>query len=307
MSFNSKKEPNISQKAVDAEISVLAGETSSPSQPPADIEVLISMFKEQFQKQDEQHKQLLSAITEPITNVQSMASASIQAPPQQSACPSQPNFSQELYAPEEGWEEVEGDGASSEDDEKDLEIDNWDFPASGKITASNSPDIQNEASTSSPPDTPMDKDLFNMYGLKVNWPLAPELVTWLNSVSDKEVPLSILKQLNETFVPNEELQPLFTAPALPLAISRLLYTAPKSLSRGPKIINSSLLRVQRELCIGYKPILEVLNFFYSEAYKSLTGKFDLLFYFQFLKCLILFCFPYCLYLVLKLLDALVNF
>ena len=274
MSSNAKKGPDISQKAVEAEIAVLAGETSSPSQSPADIDVLITMFKEQFQKQDEQHKQLLSAISEPIKNT--MASGSIQAPPQQSACPSQPNFSQELYAPEEGWEEVEGEGASSEDEEKDMEIDNWDFPASGKISASNSPkDTQNEqASTSSPPDTPLDQDLFNMYGLKVNWPLAPELVTWLNSVSDKEVPLSVLKQLNETFVPNEELQPLFTAPALPLAISRLLFTAPKSLSRGPKILNSSLLRVQRELCIGYKPILEVLNFFYSEAYKSLTGKFD---------------------------------
>ena len=276
MSSNAKKGPDISQKAVEAEIAVLAGETSSPSQSPADIDVLITMFKEQFQKQDEQHKQLLSAITEPIKNPHTMASGSIQAPPQQSACPSQPNFSQELYAPEEGWEEVEGEGASSEDEEKDMEIDNWDFPASGKISASNSPkDTQNEqASTSSPPDTPLDQDLFNMYGLKVNWPLAPELVTWLNSVSDKEVPLSVLKQLNETFVPNEELQPLFTAPALPLAISRLLFTAPKSLSRGPKILNSSLLRVQRELCIGYKPILEVLNFFYSEAYKSLTGKFD---------------------------------
>ena len=128
-----------------------------------------------------------------------------------------------------------------------------------------------------------------MYGLKVNWPLAPELVTWLNSVSDKEVPLSILKQLNETFVPNEELQPIFTAPALPLAISRLLFTAPKSLSRGPKILNSSLLRVQRELCIGYKPILEVLNFFYSEAYKSLTGNFDFLFIFLVFELNFLYC------------------
>ena len=276
MASNSKKGPDITQKTVEAEIAVLAGETPSPSQPPTDLDVLITMFKEQFHKQDEQHKQLLSAISEPSKTVQTMTSASNQAPPQQSACPSQPNFSQDLYAPEEGWEEVEGEGASSDDEDKDMDIDNWDFPASGKNSASVSPkDVQNDqASTSSPPDPPLDKDLFNMYGLKVNWPLAPELVTWLNSVSDKEVPLSILKQLNENFVPSEDLQPLFTAPALPLAISRLLFTAPKSLSRGPKILNSSLLRVQRELCIGYKPILEVLNFFYSEAYKSLTGKYD---------------------------------
>ena len=277
----SSKKPDISQKAVEAEIAVLAGEASSPSQSPADLDVLITMFKEQFQKQDEQHKQLLSAITEPIISNQSVASTSMQAPPQLSACPSQP-ISQDLYAPEEGWEEVEGEGASSEDEDKDLDIDNWDFPASGKVSASIPPkNVEpDQASSVSPPDTPLDKDLFNMYGLEVNWQLAPELVTWLNSVSDKEVPLSILKQLNENFVPNEELQPLFTAPALPLAISRLLFTAPKSLSRGPKILNTSLLRVQRELCIGYKPILEVLNFFYSEAYKSLTGNFDFLFNFS---------------------------
>ena len=239
MSSNSKKGPDISQKAVEAEIAVLAGETSSPSQPPADIDVLVNMFKEQFQKQDEQHKQLLSAITEPNKSNHYVAYTSAQAPPQLSACPSQPNFTQDLYAPEDGWEEVEGEGASSEDEDKDLDIDNWDFPASGKISASNPPkDVQvDQASTSvSPPDTPLDKDLFNMYGLKVNWPLAPELVSWLNSVSYKEVPLNILKQLNETFVPNEELQPLFTAPALPLAISRLLFTAPKSMSRGPRFL-----------------------------------------------------------------------
>ena len=291
MSSNSKK-PDISQKAVEAEIAVLAGETSSPPQSPADLDILITMFKDQFQKQDEQHKQLLAAISEPIISNQSVASTSMQAPPQLSACPSQP-ISQDLYAPEEGWEEVEGEGASSEDEDKDLEADNWDFPASGKVSASIPPkNVQPEpdqASSVSPPDTPLDKDLFNMYGLKVNWQLAPELVTWLNSVSDKEVPLSILKQLNENFVPNEELQPLFTAPALPLAISRLLFTAPKSLSRGPKILNTSLLRVQRELCIGYKPILEVLNFFYSEAFKSLTGNFDFLFHFlEILKIIFLF-------------------
>ena len=108
-----------------------------------------------------------------------------------------------------------------------------------------------------------------MYGLASNWQLASELGVYLNSISDKEVPFSVLKSLNEAFIPQEEFQPFFTAPDLPMAISKLLYTAPKALSRGPKILNSSLLRVQRELCIAYKPVLEILNFFYSDSYTSL--------------------------------------
>ena len=108
-----------------------------------------------------------------------------------------------------------------------------------------------------------------MYGLSINWKLAPELISWIESVKNKEVPYSILKSINEKFVPKEEIQPFFTAPALPQAISRLLFTAPKGLSRGPKILNTTLLRVQKELCVAYKPLLEVLNFFYSESYQFL--------------------------------------
>ena len=128
---------------------------------------------------------------------------------------------------------------------------------------------QSSATTSTAPDPPVDAELFNMYGLASNWQLASELGVYLNSISDKEVPFSVLKSLNEAFIPQEEFQPFFTAPDLPMAISKLLYTAPKALSRGPKILNSSLLRVQRELCIAYKPVLEILNFFYSDSYTSL--------------------------------------
>ena len=165
---------------------------------------------------------------------------------------------------EEGWEEVE-DGASNEED-----INNWDFQASGIISDPPSEETHpniSQPSTSATTDPPnLDEELFNMYGLPVNWVLAPELTSWLKSVCNREVPFNILKQINQTFVPKEDIQSLFIAPALPLAISRLLFTAPKSLSRGPKIINSSLLRVQKELCVAYKPLLEVINFFYSEAF-----------------------------------------
>ena len=196
-------------------------------------------------------------------------SQSAPPPPQRTqsvpACPPQPQ--QDPFYPSEdmdegNWEEVEEDG----DEEEDLN--NWDFQASGKISDPLSEEThQNLPSTSATTESPnLDEELFNMYGLPVNWNLAPELTSWLQSVRNKKVPSNVLKQINQSFVPKEDLQSLFTAPALPLAISRLLFTAPKSLSRGPKILNSSLLRVQKELCVAYKPLLEVINFFYSEAF-----------------------------------------
>ena len=112
----------------------------------------------------------------------------------------------------------------------------------------------------------LDEDLFNVYGLTTNWQLAPELVAWIQSICNREIPVEILKELNEEFVPKEDLLPLFVAPALPSAINKKLFTAPKAQTRIPRIINSSLLRAQKELCVSYKPLIEVLNFFYSEPF-----------------------------------------
>ena len=280
-----KKSPELSQKGVEQEIAHLAGETSQPkSQTSSDLQELTGMFAKFFKLQEVQHTQLMKVITDSSHSSQQAVSQVVNKvipslPPQQTpsatACPSLPqvNFAQDSYAPEEGWEEVEGDNDRPESDEEYDDDDAWDFPSSGKISAPPSKDAPStSAATSASPDTEtLDSELFNMYGLTVNWALAPELTSWLKSSANKEVPYAILKQLNESFVPVEELQPLFTAPALPTTISKLLYTAPKSVSRGPKILNSSLLRVQRELCIGYKPLLEVLNFFYSESCSSLIA------------------------------------
>ena len=278
-----KKDPEVSKNAVEEEISILAGETG-PSRPPPNQD-LSSLFSEFFKRQEIQHHQLMKTIGDNSqasqSSLQSVASAinkAIHDPPQQAAsapaCPSQQQFSQEMYTPieQEDWEEVEDEGScnNEEEDEENDDADNWEFPSSGKISpiSQNAP-LNVQASTSTVPDPPLDAELFNMYGLASNWQLASELGKYLNSISDKEVPYSVLKSLNEAFIPQEEFQPFFTAPDLPMAISKLLYTAPKALSRGPKVLNSSLLRVQRELCIAYKPLLEILNFFYSESYTSL--------------------------------------
>ena len=278
-----KKDPEVSKNAVE-EISILAGE-AGPSRL-SNQQDLSTLFSEFFKRQETQHLQLMKTIGDTshasqnsLHTVVSAINKMICDPPQQAAtapaCPSQQQVSGDLYTPieQEDWEEVEDEGSYSNNEEEENEenddTDNWDFPSSGKVSppSQNAPPKVQTPSTA--PETPVDAELFNMYGLASNWQLASELGTYLNSISDKEVPYSVLKSLNEAFVPQEEFQPFFTAPDLPVAISKLLYTAPKALSRGPKILNSSLLRVQRELCIAYKPVLEILNFFYSESYASL--------------------------------------
>ena len=173
--------------------------------------------------------------------------------------------------------EVEVEMPSDEDDgglEGDGEAEEWVFPPSGR---SSDPPMQ--AAASAPLQvSSSDPGLFGTYGLPKNWELAPELATWLVSIIDKEVPFHVLKSVNENYVPSEDLQPHFVAPTLPAAISSHLYTAPKALSRVPKLVNSTLLRVQKELCTAYKPILEVLNFFYgpdsAAILESLPGMKD---------------------------------
>ena len=165
---------------------------------------------------------------------------------------------QDLFSPSELELEVDGDSENVEeealsDNEQELDFDN--IPPSG---------MQTKTKAEIP--KTLDEDLFNMYGLAENWKLAPEVIPWFQSIVDKEVPAQILKEINEAFVPSDILQPLFTAPALPLAINKKLFTAPKSMTRVPKMINFSLHRAQKELCVAYKPLIECLNFFYSETF-----------------------------------------
>ena len=313
-----KQDPDISQQDVESEIAQLAGETSGTSRPaqPTEAETwqaIRSMFSDFLKEQDLRQAQLVSGLSASASQTQKEVLAAIAdaiscPPPQQAptgaACSSQPEGSfakQNLFSPslenevEGDWEVVEGDEASSGDEDDDFE--GWEFAPSGKasvpvtsqpVQQSSALSAPNEqASTSASPVVPpassvppatavpapqveLDDELFNVYGLPVNWKPASELVAWLQQICNKEVPFSVLKEVNEAFVPKEDLQPLFVAPALPQAVNRKLYTAPKSQSRVPKLVNSSLLRAQKELCVSYKPLIEVLNFFYSEAFVFLS-------------------------------------
>ena len=291
LAMSPKKNPEITKSAVEDEIAVLAGESSSKP-PQADLQPIQNLLNTFLIKQNDQQTTLLKTLTETsLQSSQAILSAvnRILPIPQrastEAACPSQPRSSvirQDLSSAnaaemDEEREEVEGDLDRSYTDSEImhpdfLNFEGWDIPASGTTSdqvLEEVPTASTQPSTSTASASPIDDELFNMYGLPINWDLAPELISWLESVKNKEVPFSVLKAINESFVPKEEIQPFFSAPALPPAISRLIFTAPKGVARGPKILNTILLRVQKELCIAYKPLLEVLNFFYSEAYTFL--------------------------------------
>ena len=275
---------------MEAEIASLAGENSGSTKPQSDLQPIQKFLSDFLSQQNSQHTALLKTITEnQVSSNQAILSAVNQILPNpqrtssEFACPSQirsPVVRQELFTSEsaerEEMEEVEGDRSFTDSEIMHpdfLDFEGWDIPASGTTSEQHHDEVPptptTQASTSSNPSPCIDEELFNMYGLPVNWNLAPELISWLESVKNKEVPFTISKSINESFVPKEAIQPFFTAPALPQAISRLLFTAPKGVSRGPKILNTILLRVQKELCVAYKPLLEVLNFFYSESYTFL--------------------------------------
>ena len=48
-----------------------------------------------------------------------------------------------------------------------------------------------------------------------------------------------------------------------------LAIAPKSISKVPKMVNDHLLKAQKEILVAYKPLLELLAFYYSPEYETL--------------------------------------
>ena len=232
-----KKTPDVSAKSVEAEIALLAGETSgaSSSAPAssADSASMQSMFasfmKTQQQQNDmlmRQGQALLSAVRQVASNpqqVRSVPACSSQSEvPQHSLHPDNLDSSE---APMGDWEDVEEEGL----DEEDYDFEGWSLPLSGSVSGVEvDPAVVASTPGGSADPQSLDEDLFNVYGLQENWTLAQPLVSWLCGAVNKTVPKEVLKDLNELHVPAPDAQPVFVAPVLPAAMNRILYTAPKS-------------------------------------------------------------------------------
>ena len=84
--------------------------------------------------------------------------------------------------------------------------------------------------------------LFYEYDQMPNWRGAPEIFSYLQDIANKEVPAAASKNINETFIPEVRFQHLFAAPVLPQAITDRLASAPKGVSKVPKVVNDILIR-----------------------------------------------------------------
>ena len=95
------------------------------------------------------------------------------------------------------------------------------------------------------------------------------LSAWFQGRTNKEVPTASAKEISENFIPQEKFQSLFTAPPLPQAISVRLYSAPKYLTKVPKMVHDQLYRAQKEQMVAMKPAMEVLSFYFSTEFLTL--------------------------------------
>ena len=293
MAPKKKPDPDVSHIEVENEIAELAGENQPPV-PAVDQNLALyrSMLSDFMKEQDLRQNQLLTSVSQAMIQSNQQLMSAIQnsitpQPPKDQACPSQqypltPKVSV-LGSPPQSCEDVERDWEEMEDvsTDEEMDFDGFSFPPpSGKSTTPkvNPVNISQPSTSAQPkpssnsqapqaPNPSIDEDLFNAYGLHTNWHLASELVAWIQTICNQEIPPEVLKDLDEEFVPKEELQAIFVAPALPAAINKRLFTAPKAQTRVPRIINANLLKAQKELCVSYKPLIEVLNFFYSEPFQ----------------------------------------
>ena len=172
-----------------------------------------------------------------------------------------------LFAPPEAPipENIE----DSSDEENDFE--GWEFTPSGHVAHGEEVSGPQEASGSASAGTPVDIDdeLFQAYNQLPNWNPATDILVWLRAICDKEVPPSVTKEIFDAYIPPIDQQPLFAPPKLPQAITDKLTSAPKNISKVPKMVNDHLNRAQKEMAVAYKPFIEVLSFYYTTEFANL--------------------------------------
>ena len=218
-----KSAPEVSAQAVEDEIAMLAGESSSSASAP-EGSGMESMFAS-FLKAQESHNALVRQQNQALLSaVQKVASPSPQQVQKAPVCASQPDVLRQHLRPAGisldpglgGWEEVEDEGL----DDEELDFDGWSFPPSGSCATSDAAEVSApvESAPGSQENVPLDEGLFQLYGLPENWALASEIADWLPTAANKNVPKEVLKVLQEEFHPAASLLPYFVAPGLPATI-----------------------------------------------------------------------------------------
>ena len=273
--MSKKKEKSIVQMEVEEELASAAKELEEGS-PPAnkaqklDQPDIKDLFSEMIRQQAITNSQIVKSLQDTQKSGQAVVSAVQSLQHQQASTarnplPANPNLIQLDESPESE------DGDISTDEGEDYEFEGWDIPpsqpnATTPEAPTPEPTAVPTAVASTSAEVPIDQHLFQGYSQMPNWNPAIQVLTWFSSVNNKEVPSQVSKDLSDSLIPKVEFQPLFSPPQLPKAIHDRLYSAPKYISKIPKMVNEHLLKAQKELAIANKTFTETLSFYYSEQF-----------------------------------------
>ena len=271
-----KKEKSVVQMEVEDELARAAKEleaglppASSSAQKP-DQSDFKDLFTEMLRQQALTNSQIVKSLQDTQKSGQAVVSA-VQSLQQatlvnKTPMPANPNANANPNIIQLDESPGESEGYLSSDDE-DYDFEGWDIPASQPSAPTpEAPPPEPAAVPSTSAEAPIDDQLFQGYSQMPNWNPASQVLTWFASINNKEVPSQVSKDLSDTLIPKVEYQPLFAPPQLPKAIHDRLHSAPKYLSKIPKMVNEHLLKAQKELTIANKTFTDTLSFYYSDQF-----------------------------------------
>ena len=249
----------MSLRDVEGEIARLEGDEEQPRPPIGPPPGFEKFFEGLLQQQTVQHASLLKTLAEntqqTATAVASAVSASLQPEPRPRttatrAAPTIDHVGLFEAAADPPVPPQEGEGSSDEE----YDFPGWVLPDPGQAVHQEIAEpVVHLPGPSSQPDLPIPavipEGLFCQDKVP-NWDPPQDLLAWLEGINGKEVPAKSLNEISENFIPQEKYQTLFTAPPLPQAISDRMASAPRYLTKVPKLVNDQLSRSQKELMIA---------------------------------------------------------
>ena len=278
--MSKKKEKSVSLRDLEGEIVRLEAADNEPDPEPSPG--LKNFFGELLQQQSQQHAELLKALaTSSQTSSQAVVAAvkeamkpdPLPAPKAHSAVAPSGLYMDD--APSEFAEEV----FLASDEETDTDFLGWEFPEPGQQVHQEvtEPIVHLPGTSQSNPQSDPAQPAAATAALEglyshdkdPNWDPPVDLLDWFESKNSKEMSPASVKEISENFIPQPKYQHLFTAPPLPQAISDRLVSAPKYLTKVPKLVNDKLLASQRDIMVALKPMIEVLSFYFSTEFLTL--------------------------------------
>ena len=277
--MSKKKEKPVSLRDLEGEIVRLESCETEPLPDPSPG--LKDFIGDLMKQQSQQHAELMKALATSSQNstdaVVSAVKVALQPEPKPTPKVNNAVAPSGLFDEDATSEFAEEEFLASEDEDGDFF--GFDFPEPGQaIHQEVTEPIVHQPGTSaqstpsqSDPVLPAAAAIEGLYSQDKapNWDPPSDLLDWFESKNSRELSPASVKEINENFIPQPRYQHLFTAPPLPQPISERLASAPRYLTKVPKLVNDRLLGAQREIMVALKPMVEVLSFYFSTEFLTL--------------------------------------